>query len=112
MIVRTTMGALVALAIAAAALPAAAQQEPAGPAIEAPMPTMTAQVAPAPTAAVPTAAAPEQAESDNEARPTNMPRCRWESPNRRGVEFILVPLDIFREGLSSLRRGTVRRCSR
>lgn len=52
-----------------------------------------------------------QAQPPVEAAATEAPRAApdrcaaWRRPERAGLEFVLVPLDWFRSGLSALRRG-------
>jgi hypothetical protein len=110
--VRTTFVALAALGLFGAAQSAFAQD--AAPAAEEAQATLTAQVTPAtvipevtPAATVPVAAQPvvSQAVAEQQA-----PRCRWQRAQRQGIEFVLVPLDLAREALSALRRGTTASC--
>lgn len=104
MSVRTISFTIAALACVSFA-PALAQQPSEPSVMEVPVPTITAQVQPLPAeiASATDVSTPRRATTRNA-------RCRWESPNRQGLEFLLIPLDVLREGLSTLRRGTVRSC--
>jgi hypothetical protein len=112
MIVRTTLAALAALGLAGAIQSASAQQATPPPVIAPASPTMTAQATQ--TTTEPTATAPDASVPDasvQEASLTNHTgQCRWRRNERKGLEFVLIPLDLVREGLSALRRGTVASC--
>lgn len=72
--------------------PAAAEMHQTAAAAPDPQPAMQ----PPPAAETPSVEAPHAAPA----------RCAaWRRPERAGLEFVLVPLDWFREGLSALRRG-------
>lgn len=108
MIVRSTFVALAALVLVGATQSAFAQD--ASVPVEAPEATLTAQVTPdapevVPATVVPTSAAPVPVDRSAE-------RCRWQRTERNGLEsVVLVPLDLMREALSALRRGTTASCT-
>jgi hypothetical protein len=120
MIVRTSLVAFAVLGLASAMqlasaqepMPAPAANGTATPSIEASQEVVTEQSAVAPHAAMPTPPAPEAttASADQSSSSTGRVQCRWRRSERSGIGFLLVPVDLVREGLSAVRRGTTRAC--
>jgi hypothetical protein len=119
MIVRTSLVAFAVLGLASAMqlasaqepMPAPAANGTATPSIEASQEAVTEQSAVAPYPAMPTPPAPEAtASADQSSSSTGRVQCRWRRSERSGIGFLLVPVDLVREGLSAVRRGTTRAC--